>query len=541
MGTGRRKLLPGLVAGFSLIAAACGGGGGDGGSETAGTVDAGIQKGVSEALGTTTTAAGGTATTAKPAAKHPTTIDAWQALWKTERDAVVKKIKAGKFGIAADGKSALVSDGYTIDLSKCPSGWSNTEGLVNGEIKIGHTTALSGTLAVYGQIANGWQIYLGDVNAAGGIKDSAGKSWTFKLIFKDDGYDATRTIPLVDELIDAEKVFMMTTLGSPNTMKTYDKLNQRCIPQPLVMTGHPAWGDPVSHPWTTGEQMAYNTEAVLWGAFLEKNAAELKKVDGKITVAGLVMNNDFGKAYDAGFKAWLAQSPIKADIEYVTEVIEPSAPTITDPMTTLASKNPEVFLAEVAGAACTQAVIEAAQNGLKEKAKYLFQPSVCKANSFVGKDKVGGDGKASDAWWVVGGGTKALESQAFDNDIWATTARKRLEQAGIDWKTNPTYMTGSARWGWTVEQVFRIAADLDGGLTRVNLMVALRNLDMTAPFLLEGAKFNLAGNKDAYLTEASEFGRYDYTKQSFVQQGELIELSGKSKNCVWNQSTGLCG
>ena len=72
-------------------------------------------------------------------------------------------------------------------------------------------------------------------------------------------------------------------------------------------------------------------------------------------------------------------------------------------------------------------------------------------------------------------------------------------------------------------------------------MVALRNIDMTAPFLIEGAKFNLSGNKDAYLTEASEFGKYDYTKQAFIQQGELIELSGKSKNCVWNQSTGLCG
>ena len=536
----RRKLLPGLLAGFALIAAACGGGGDGSGSETAGTVDSGIQKGVSDAFGTTTSVGGGTATTAKAAAKQPTTIDGWQALWKTEREAVVKKIKAGKFGLAPDGKSALISDGYTIDLSKCPSGWNNTEGLVNGEIKIGHTTALSGTLAVYGQIATGWQLYLGDVNAAGGIKDSAGKTWTFKLIFKDDGYDAARTIPLVDELIDSEKVFMMVTLGSPNTMKTYDKLNQRCIPQPLSMTGHPAWGDPVNHPWTTGEQMAYNTEAVLWGAFLEKNAAELKKVDGKITVAALVMNNDFGRAYDAGFRAWLAQTPIKADIEYVTEVIEPSAPTITDPMTTLAAKSPEVFLAETAGASCTQAVIEAAQNGLKEKAKYLFQPSVCKANSFVGKDKVGGDGKASDGWFVVGGGTKALEASSFDGDIWATNCRKRLEQAGIDWKINPTYMVGSCRWGWTVEQVFKIAAELDGGITRLNVLTALRNIDMTSPFLLEGAKFNMNGIKDAYLTESSEFGKYDYAKQSFVQQGELIELSGKSKNCAWSQSTGTC-
>ena len=141
----------------------------------------------------------------------------------------------------------------------------------------------------------------------------------------------------------------MWTLGSPNTMKTYDKLNQRCIPQPFSMTGHPAWGDPVNHPWTTGLQLAYNTEAVLWGAFIEQHIAEFP--DGKIKVAALVMNNDFGKAYDAGFKAYLAQSPIKDQISYTTETIEASAPTVTDPMTTLAAENPDVFIAMMAGTA----------------------------------------------------------------------------------------------------------------------------------------------------------------------------------------------
>lgn len=58
----------------------------------------------------------------------------------------------------------------------------------------------------------------------------------------------------MDELIDSEKVFAMWTLGSASTLKTYEKLNQRCIPQPLCMTGHPAWGDPLNHPWTTGMQ-----------------------------------------------------------------------------------------------------------------------------------------------------------------------------------------------------------------------------------------------------------------------------------------------
>ena len=58
---------------------------------------------------------------------------------------------------------------------------------------------------------------------------------------RDDGYDPARTIPLVDELIDSEKVFDVMTQGSPGTLKTYDKLNQRCIPQPLAESCHPVW------------------------------------------------------------------------------------------------------------------------------------------------------------------------------------------------------------------------------------------------------------------------------------------------------------
>ncbi len=46
----------------------------------------------------------------------------------------------------------------------------------------------------------------------------------------------------MDELIDSDKVFDLWSLGSANVMKTYDKLNQRGIPNILAMTGHPAWG-----------------------------------------------------------------------------------------------------------------------------------------------------------------------------------------------------------------------------------------------------------------------------------------------------------
>ena len=331
----------------------------------------------------------------------------------------------------------------------------------------------------------------------------------------------------------------MWTLGSPNTMKTYDNINKACVPQPLSMTGHPAWGDPVKHPWTTGYQMAYNTEAVLWGAFIDQRFAELSAGDGKVTVAALVMNNDFGKAYDAGFKAFVAQSPNKANIEYISETIEPSAPTVTDPMTTLQSKNPDVFIAMTAGASCTQSIVAAAENGMKASAKFVFQPSVCKSQSFVGKDKVGGDGSSANDWWVVGGGGKDFNSSAYDTDPYIKWARDQMAAKGIDYKSSGSLGSGYS-FGWAMWQGLEVASQLEGGLTRANLLVALRSMEMSNPVVLDGIKFNMNGNKDAYFIEGSEFAKYNAGTQIWEQQGAIIELSGKSSNCSWDQSIGNC-
>ena len=529
MGKRRARILGASLLGLALVASACGGDD-SGEASTSATVDEAVKEGVNQAL------QGGGAVTTAPF-KEPTSMDEWEALWATQRAAVVKKLKDAKAGLSADAKTVTGPEGFTMDLAKCPAGWSNTEGLTDTSIKIGHDTALSGTLADYGNIARAVQAQFEYYSAKGAFKDSTGKTRTVNFIYKDDGYDPARAMPIIDELIDSEKVFAMWTLGSPTTLRSYDKLNQRCIPQPISMTGHPAWGDPVNHPWTTGSIMAYNTEAVLWGAFIEQRIAEFS--DGTARSAPLVMNNDFGKAYDGGFKAYLAQSPVKDKIDYVTETIEPSAPTVKDPMTTLGSKNPDIFIAMTAGTSCTQAITEAAENGMQDQVKYLFQPSVCKSASFVGKDKVGGDGSASDRWWIIGGGQKDFNADALSADPYIKWGRELLASKGYDYKSSGSFGSGFF-YGWAAIQSLIIAGELDGGLNRTNFVLAQRYMDMTHPGLLEGIKFNMDGTKDIYFVEGSDIGKYDVTAQTWAQQGDIIELSGKSKPCAWDASISNC-
>src|SRR5215218_9843684 len=139
MGRFRRRVV--AVVALMAVAAACGGGGDDSGGETSGTVDENIKADVQKALGGSSTTGQGTTTTAK----KPTSIAEWETLWAAERAAIVKRIKDNKWGLQADGKTVTGPEGFTVDVSKCAAGWSNTEGTSDTEVKIGSHTPISGT------------------------------------------------------------------------------------------------------------------------------------------------------------------------------------------------------------------------------------------------------------------------------------------------------------------------------------------------------------------------------------------------------------
>jgi branched-chain amino acid transport system substrate-binding protein len=441
----------------------------------------------------------------------------------------VKKIKDGHYGIDKATNTLKGPEGFTVDLNKCGSGWSNTEGLSDTEIKLGQTLSQSGNTADFGNMTKAWRIYMDYINAKfGGVPDSTGKTRKLTLVSKDDGYDPARTIPLVDELLDSDKVFALHNGGSANVLRTYDKVNARCVPQLFVWTGHPAWGDPVNHPWTMGSILGYATEAILWGTYIERTLPK------GVKVAGLVMNNDFGKSYESSFKAFVAQSDHQ--ITYESEYFEPAAPTVKNEMTTLASKKPDVFIMMATGTPCTQAITEAAENGMAQTAKQLWQPSVCKPLSIVGRDKVG---NASDKWLIVGGGAIDLNDPATKDKPAVKWARDMLQAAGVSPESSSNLSNGFVL-GWPYIETIRIAAQLDGGLNRTNLILAARSLDLNSPFLLKGIKITTNGDKDGFPVEGSEFAQFDSTKQSWVQQGEIIELSGKSANCSWDAAAGVC-
>ena len=261
----------------------------------------------------------------------------------------------------------------------------------------------------------------------------------------------------------------------------------------------------------------------------------------KIKVAALVINNDFGKIYDASFRAAVEQSPeLKGRVDYKTDTLEPSAPTITDQMTTLAASKPHMFIAMTAGTSCTQAVTEAAQNGMNESTKYLFQPATCAGTAFVKKEKVGGDGAAANNWWIMNPGQKDLTDKAFANDVYVKWAREAVQAQGANPDTSSLFSAGIVL-GWSFVQFVDIASQLPGGLTRTNLTIAQRAVEMTNPMFVAGVKFRTNGNKDGFFIEAGGWQQWDAASQTWILKSPIADLDGKSSNCPWSTATSTCG
>ncbi|WP_419838039.1 ABC transporter substrate-binding protein [Candidatus Poriferisodalis sp.] len=442
---------------------------------------------------------------------------------------ITAHIESGEWGVG-DDNVLRGPEGFMIDLNECPEDWSNTEGITDNEIRIGQTGPQSGTLALYGNARLGWQTYLEHVNADGGV---AGRNVVMKSY--DDAYVAAQTIEFVDELIENDNVFAIHTLGSPNTLAVYDTLNAECIPQPFVWTGHPAWGDPEVHPWTTGSILSYSTESVLWGNWIKENLAD----ELPVVVAGLVMDNDFGLAYELGFEEYAHNNPDVVS-EFVPVRHDPASPTITNEITTIAANDPDVYISMTAGNACLLAIQEVAASGLKEEISAAFTSSVCKAPaSWI--SPAGDDG---DGWLIVGGGLKDTTDPALiGSDAFIDFIIESLEANDLD----PTIsMFGNGYMlGYPYVEALRIAAELPAsannpaGLNRANFILAVRAIDIHHPIFLDGITFAMNGNADAFPIEGTDFSQYDSSTHSWIVSN-VIDVNGASGNCVWDKDNGGC-
>ena len=132
-------------------------------------------------------------------------------------------------------------------------------GVGSSSILVGGTAPLSGEASAAGAVSRGAAAYFAYVNARGGV---SGRKIDYKVL--DDGYDPSRAVEAVRELVQQDHVFaVFNSLGTSTNLAVRDFLNQSKVPQLFVASGATTWGrDSRRHPWSIGYIPSYQTEGI---------------------------------------------------------------------------------------------------------------------------------------------------------------------------------------------------------------------------------------------------------------------------------------
>ena len=400
---------------------------------------------------------------------------------------------------------------FKLDLSKCPKDWDINQGVTASEIKLFISLPKSGPLAGFGLIADGMNSYFKYINDQGG---AAGHKITMEA--KDDAYQADRTKANVAEAIASRKYSsIITVVGTPNNLAIWDDTNKECMPQLLNGTGAAQWGDVDNHPWTTGMQLDYTSEAQLWAQWVKSN------FPGGAKVAMLTYDNDFGNSYSRGFRAAIKGTNITVVKE---EKHDGATPNLTNQMTNIDATLPDVILLQTTAVFCTQAMAEIEKRQIKAK---VMMSGTCGSLSQFFQPLI--DQGLTGANTYILQYLKDVNDSEFKDDPFVKLFHATAKAQGLD-DTQSTYATGWI-FAWYFVEIAKEAATYNGGINRANLLLASRGINKQMPLVLPGVTNKMDGIHDAYLNEAARVAQYKVRdpKQlgTFFPQTDVINREGQ--------------
>ena len=367
------------------------------------------------------------------------------------------------------------------------------DGATDKEIKIGHTNPYSGPASSYGIIGKGEEAYWKSVNDRGGINGRM-----IKFVTLDDGYSPPKTVEMVRQLVEQDKVLCtFNTLGTPTNTAIHKYMNQKKVPMLFVATGASKWGKPKEFPWTMGYQPDYHTEGVIYAKHVLANVKDPK-------VGVLMQNDDYGKDYWEGFKEGMGKEAGRI-VKHVT--YEVTDPTVDSQVIQLKDSGANVFFNISTPKFAAQSIRKAADIGWKP-AHYLNNVSASVASVM----KPAGFENSQDI--ITAAYLKDPTDKQWENDA--------EMKAWREWMTK--YMPGANQAdanyifafsvAFLMEQTLKKCGDL---LTRENVMKqAANHQKLRVPLLLPGITVSTSPT-DFYPVQSVQLQRF---------KGETWELFG---------------
>jgi branched-chain amino acid transport system substrate-binding protein len=356
-------------------------------------------------------------------------------------------------------------------------------GVTDDTVVIGTHQPLTGPAAPgYSRISVAAKAMYSYINDNGGIN---GRKIDYRV--EDDGYNPTRTVEVVKQLVLQDEVFAIVGgLGTPTHSKVVRYLNDEGVPDLLVSSGALQWDDPKNSPMTFGFQVDYEREGKIQGKYIKEELGGKK-------VGLLFQNDDVGRDAQKGLDQF-----IKADV-VARQGYDPANTDVLPQVSALKDAGAEVVVCSCVPAFTALMILTSARLG--------FRPQF--VVSSIGADPVTLTGLLQDfakrggaevsAAALLNGliGTGYLPDVASD-DPWITFFKEVHDKYTPNEPFTNTYAFGLAQ-AYTFAQALKLAGR---DLTRGKLVDAMESGRIKGPGV---TPFNFSAKSHAGYTGAFVF------------------------------------
>jgi branched-chain amino acid transport system substrate-binding protein len=397
--------------------------------------------------------------------------------------------------------------GAVVDAANCPAG-QNTVGVntATKTITVGTSLPESGLYAAFTAILKGEKSYFDYVNAQGGV-DVGGTKYKINLVDKDDQYDASKTVPNVQSLVNDTKVFaLFNVVGTKNNLAIRNFVNTQCVPNLLIASGAVQWGN-TKYPWMLG------SELVPYPLEMQTFVNYLKQKKPNATIAVLKANDDFGQSYADTLQQLVKGTSLKI---VQTQGYDPEGAEVKSQVTSLAATHADAFVVGATLLACPAALSAANAAGWKP---ITYMSGTCVSKILLSAAGPGADGVLSVTPLLDPADPANNSNSAMQ--LYKTTVKKYAPDADVS--------DGIVGYGWTTGALFTEILHRSPKLDRVSVMETARTLSDVKNVGLQLADSTWSTSKsDWFLGEDFQLIQYSVKDGHTTPVGSLTKNDGQT-------------
>jgi ABC-type branched-subunit amino acid transport system substrate-binding protein len=344
---------------------------------------------------------------------------------------------------------------------------AGTPGVTSTTIAIGSSGPLTGEAAAAAGVLRGADAYFKYVDSRGGVY---GRKIQFTYL--DDGYDPSRTVQNVRQLIQQTGVFaLFSVVGTNGNLAIRDFTNAAGVPQVFSAAGATTFGrDYVKYPWTMGYLPPYAEEGELYARHVLATNAKSAKI------AVLYQSDDYGKDLLGGFRKGLgsrARSMVVQTVGY-----DPTASDVQSEVAQLKASGANTFMIFAFGKFAIQSFVYANKLGWKPQ---IYVNDVASASSIMQLDPQStAEGAISILWG------KDPATPKFKSDPGVALAARIVKRFAPGQSPSDGFLVAGMAEAYSFVDALKAAGK---NLTRKGLMNAVTHMNEASnPFLVPGVK-----------------------------------------------------